>query len=44
MASDKYDPDERFSLFPLSAEEVVRRLAGEDGEEIEPEDGDRGPG
>jgi len=42
MASDKYDPDERFSLFPLTAEQVVKRLAGEnvdvDPEDVEDED------
>ena len=35
--SDKYDPDERFSLYPMTPEEVVKRLAGEDVE-IEPDD------
>ena len=36
--SDKYDPDERFSLFPMEAEEVIRRLLGDDQEEVEQAD------
>lgn len=38
LMSDKYDPDERFSLYPLTAEEVVKRLADEDQPHIEQAD------
>jgi hypothetical protein len=41
MPGPKYDPDERFSLYPLTEEEVAKRiLDGEGAEEVsdEPED------
>jgi hypothetical protein len=39
----RYDPEERFSLAPLSGEDVLRRLLGaepEEGAECEPEEGE----
>jgi len=43
---DTYDPDERFSIWPLTGEEALKRVLGteegEGGEEVsdEPEDED----
>lgn len=39
--ADRYDPDERFSIWPLSGEEALKKALGsEDDEEVteEPED------
>lgn len=40
--ADRYDPDERFSLHPLTGEQALRRLLGvsedaDDEEDCEPE-------
>ena len=43
--SDTFDPDERFSLYPLTGEEVAKRiLDGEGAEEVseEPEEAEGG--
>lgn len=37
--SDQYDPDEKFSLYPLDTEEALRKLLGvEDEDPTDPED------
>jgi hypothetical protein len=46
MPPDTYDPDERFSIWPLTGEEALKKVLGtedDDGDEDvsgEPEDGE----
>jgi hypothetical protein len=36
----EYDPDERFTLYPMEGEDVLKRLLGADGDVPEDADGE----
>ena len=40
VVGKRYDPDEKFSLHPLTGEEVLERLLGTEPDDDDPEDED----